>query len=128
MISKWTENRPWTYLVGHPPRVDDDKPYAPTVKKITINGQIATKFALFAHIQGLSDKRYFMYNVTDFRDIELKDGDYIKILEINNINASYDRKTRQVYQSFSARVAVIPIEERQKIVPNDAKELENPYE
>ena len=110
MIAKWTETNNITYEVDN-------------VRKSNVQDNIVTKFFILDFIRGMKDstKKYW---VTVFDDINLENGDRIKIMDFDCLVTSQNPKTKKIMQFISAEVIVIKKADFHEEVP----ELENPYE
>lgn len=110
MLCKYSKKRPYQYLVHEP------------VKR-TANGVIVTKFYIEDFIKNVksSKKRYW---VTVFEDLDLEDGDYIKLLDFDELVTSMNPNTKHMMQFISANVTVT-----KAIDYKESKEVEeSPYE
>lgn len=88
-----------------------------------VNGMPVTKFQITDKVRG-TDNEYLTYYVTAFEDIAMKDGDLVKILDFDNLVASYYEKKARINFFMSAIVEVIgnPTTKR------DKADIDNPYE
>ena len=69
-----------------------------------------TRFSISDRLKGTQDK-YQSYSFTVWDDIDIKDGDSVKILTIDNVEANY--RNNKVYVNLAGTVIVIPTEERE---------------
>ena len=110
MICKWTEANEITFE-------------AHGTKKVPVQGEITTKFYIFDYIKGIKDSKK-KYWVTVFEDIDLEDGDRVKILDFDQLVTSQNPKDKRLMQFISAVVSVI---KRKNYTPKE-KPQDNPYE
>ena len=69
-----------------------------------------TRFSISDRLKGTQDK-YQSYSFTVWDDIDIKDGDSVKILTIDNVEANY--RNNKVYVNLAGTVVVIPTAERE---------------
>ena len=82
-----------------------------------------TRFSISDRLKGTQDK-YQSYSFTVWDDIDIKDGDSVKILTIDNVEANY--KGNKVYVNLAGTVVVIPTAEREPEPQEPAEYAEPP--
>lgn len=110
MICKWNEANNITFEVH-------------SVRKPFVQDSLTTKFFINDFIKNVKDSKK-KYWCTVFADIDLEDGDRIKILDFDRLVTSQDPKTKKMMQFIEVVVEVIKkVNYKPKVT-----EQENPYE
>lgn len=93
-------------------------------KTKTVNDKPVTKFQIKDKVRN-TDNEYITYYVTVFDDIELKDGDNIRLLDFDNLTSSYYAPKKRIGFFISAVVEVV---KDTKYRTDPDKPFVNPYE
>lgn len=93
------------------------------VKKVPVNDKITTKFLIKDYIRGLQNQK-ISYWVTVFDDIAIEDGDSVRLLDFDNLTASYYPEKKRITNFMSAVVEVI----KKGSARDDTEPFNNPYE
>lgn len=79
-----------------------------------VNGKPITKFVISDKVKGTTNE-YIDYYVTVFDVIDIKDGDYIRLLDFDNVTASYYEKKNKINFFMSAIVQIVHDHARNKV-------------
>lgn len=111
MICKWNEKTNITFEVH-------------SVTKPEVNDEITTKFYVNDFIKNIKDskKRYWC---TVFDDIDLEEGDRVKLLDFDCLVTSMNPKDKKLMQFIKVVVEVI---KKGTDLEKERQKLENPYE
>ena len=110
MICKWNEKTNITFEVKG-------------VHKPTVNDGIVTKYFIVDFIKNIKDSKK-KYWCTTFDDLDLEDGDRIKILDFDMLVTSMNPKDKKLMQFIAVVVEVI----KKGTEPPKRGGVDNPYD
>jgi hypothetical protein len=91
-------------------------------KTKVVNGKPVTRFAIKDKVRS-TDNEYITYWVTVFDDLNIENGDFVKLLDFDNIVASYYATKKKINFFIAAIVEVVKKEDAENDRP-----FVNPYE